>query len=206
MSLLKDYVTYEEGSMGQSFSATLSLSNSASTGDDEKINWKLFFEEVEVVYDKVCCILLSSDLPRKSLVSLPSQAGTSDRDYVHSLMKVLDIRPETSNKNRENLHRILWVKLIRDISKLLVLVLVFLSIVFLLLGFNALWKETNPRDTNSLLLTILIVPLYTFARTRLNPASLTSHEKLLASKIFDTELKQCLAKAKSNLPVSTVPK
>ena len=153
------------------------------------VDWSLFFRLSQKAWDSVCLQLLSHQ-ERNVFSPITKDDGRCVRPVFWSL----DVRTDAErNKNPTmlKLQKILWMRFFQRLAKLVFLVTLFLAIIVLLVAFNSLWKDPNPKDTSSLLLTILVVPLYTFVRTKVSPFSLSIDEKLLVEKSLDKELEKC---------------
>ena len=99
------------------------------------------------------------------------------------------------DKLKARLKSVLWMRLFEGMVKFVVLVVTFLSVILLLLAFDSLWTGTNPNHTNALFLTILVVPVYTFVRTKLSSPSVAESDKLLIKTRLDLELTPCYKNA-----------
>ena len=169
----------------------LCLQSVSESGQD--VNWTKFFHLLEDAWDSVCLQLLS----QREINFTPLQSRTrrdEDEPYVALLFKLLDVRTDAEilkSSTRSKLQNLLWMRIFQGLVKLGFQVIVFLAIIMFLVAFNSLWKDPNPKDTNSLLLTILVVPLYTFVRTKLSPSSVSRDETILVEKLIDKELKDC---------------
>ena len=169
----------------------LCLGSTSSRG--ENVDWTKFFKLSQHVWTKTCLGLVTSD--KGSFSGTEQHKGLDNVHYVRFVLQWLDVRPDdevNKTSTKKKLQKNLWVRCLKGLIRLLILVLLFLSLVMILLAFNSLWKDPNPKDTNSLLLTILIVPMYTFVRTKLSGNSVTDDEKLLLEKVLDVELEKCL--------------
>ena len=158
----------------------------------QKVDWEKFLRHSEEAWDKVCLQLLTFRDWRFGVRTYPGQ--TDSEECVASILNMLDIRSNSERNQNETvtqLQKMLWMRFFKGTVKLVFLVVLFLSIIMLLLAFNSLWKDPSPKDTNSLLLTILVVPMYTFLRTKLSSSSLTDVEKHLIEKSLDKELNEC---------------
>ena len=195
MVLAKNHTELQDraGEHGPTLTCSVYLKDVSNEG--EAMNWQLFIQRSQQAWNKACLqVLLMRNKAGASFRQLAIvQSGANPFD------EVLDVRADTEDPTLLKLQKVLWERFFYGIVRFLFLLLLFLSIVLLLLAFNSLWKDPNPRDTNSLLLTILIVPLYTFVRTKLDSSSLTSNEKLLLDKILDTELENCFRQIRDSL-------
>ena len=172
----------------------LSLQDVSESG--QKVNWTQFFRKSEEVWDVVCIRLLT---PLDYGMQVPSIENLDDTKFVRSVFNWLDVRSKSEvmdSSTAAKMQNMLWLRLFQGIIKLVFLVVLFLSIITLLLAYNSLWAGTIPYDTNSLLLTILIVPMYTFVRTKLTSSPLGECEKLLIKKSLDEGLDECFKAAK----------
>ena len=191
-NLAKEHIQLAGGHSSSSLDehSRLCLSDVSKSG--QRLDWEKFFNQSEAVWDMVCLRLWvpfdESFLMKRSLDSV------DEDEQVRSILKLLDVRPDSEIEEilrTKRVQRILWMRLFQGMVKLLLLVILFLTIITLLLAFNSLWAGPNPKDTNSLLLTILIVPMYTFVRTKLSTSSLTEKEQLLIDKSVDEGLDEC---------------
>ena len=188
-SLMKDHIKREgdeEGSIRFSRLCFEKVSHSGRT-----VNWKVFCQRSESVWLKVCLQLVTGS---KKTVSMSTNLWNEVHCAKH-VKKWLDVRKDNrtddDNSTLEELQKILWMRLLYDFSKLSVLVLCFLSAAMIILSFNSLWKYSNPKNTNVLLLIILVVPFYTFVRGRLSSSSLSDDEVMLVERRFDVDLEKC---------------
>ena len=209
-TLVGERITYAVGKKDKSI-LTSRLCLRAPAGEmEEEIDWKKFFEECELLQDQVCLRLLTGggddeefceERDIQSFKELGDQDTkkhrSDDQTYIVSMVECLDVRQPTYAADvRQKLQKALWSRLSLQLTKLIFLVVLFLSIVLLLLAFNLLWKDPRPEDINSLLLTILIVPMYTFVRTRLGSSSVTDQEKMLIRKLLDDGLQKSFDNSK----------
>ena len=212
-TLVGEKITYAVGKKDKSILTSRLCLRSAPGETEEDIYWKKFFEESELLQDQVCLRLLTgggddqefqidyepSSFPffNDDFDDVEEEKPQSDEPYITSLMNWLDVRPENTSYKaviRQKLQKALWSRVSLKLTKLLFLVVFFLAILLLLLAFNSLWKDPNPKDTNSLLLTIVMVPLYTFFRTKLSSSSLTDEDKILMHKLLDDGLREIFSK------------
>ena len=189
-NLAKEHIQLAGGHSSSSLDeqSRLCLSDVSKTG--QRLDWEKFFTQSEAVWDTACLRLW---VPWN--ITMKRSLDSVDEDeQVRSVLKLLDVRPDSEikeNLRTKRVQRILWMRFFQGMVKLLLLVISFLTIITLLLAFNSLWTGPNPKDTNSLLLTILIVPMYTFVRTKLSTSSLTEKEQLLIDKSVDEGLNEC---------------
>ena len=160
----------------------------------QKVKWEKFLRHSEEAWDKVCLQLLTFRCWRFGIRMRAYKNETESEECVASVLNMLDVRSNrerNENETVKQLQKMLWMRFFKGMVKLVFLVVLFLAIIMLLLAFNSLWKDPNPKDTNSLLLTILVVPMYTFLRTKLSSSSLTDVEKHLIEKSLEKELNEC---------------
>ena len=191
-NLAKEHIQLAGGHSSSSLDehSRLCLSNVSKSG--QRLDWEKFFNQSEAVWDMVCLRLW---VPFDDTILMKRSRDSVDEDeQVRSILKLLDVRSDSEMEEilrTKRVQRILWMRFFQGMVKLLLLVILFLTIITLLLAFNSLWAGPNPKDTNSLLLTILIVPMYTFVRTKLSTSSLTEKEQLLIDKSVDEGLDEC---------------
>ena len=154
--------------------------------DGHKVDWKKFTKKLDQVWLKTYLCLW------------PAETASESEDFhgveTNILLTWLDVRNHKevrSNKALLVLQKILLARLFKGVLYLFFLVVLFLSVVLLLLAFDSLWKNTNPKDTNTLLLAFLAVPFYTMVRTKFSTSSLTEDQKEFLKRAFDVELESC---------------
>ena len=194
--IAKDYITIEGGEDGSVESVRLCLANTLDGRPN--VNWKKFFRESESVWCKACLRLLTGIKKSESV----QNKLWDEVHYVRHVMKWLDVRQDPKIATLDRLQKILWMRLFNGLSKLFILLCLFFSVMLLLLAFNSLWKDL--KDTNLLLLPILIVPLYTFLRSKMSSSSLSDDDKLLVEKMLDADLGKCFNDSIVNVSKSTI--
>ena len=154
--------------------------------DGHKVDWKKFTKKLDQLWLKTYLCLW------------PAETASESEDFhgveTNILLTWLDVRNHKevrSSKALLGLQKILLARLFKGVLYLFFLVVLFLSAVWLLLAFDSLWKNTNPKDTNTLLLSFLVVPFYTMVRTRFSTSSLTENQKEFLKRAFDVELESC---------------
>ena len=160
--------------------------------DGDNIDWKIFFRKAEHIWNRVSLGLLTCI--NGSEHTFDSGTSMVELYFVRGALSWLDLRKDkVRNKNPvlAKLQEVLWMRFFSLLCKLVLLVFLFLSLIMLLLAFNSLWKDPSPKDTNSLLLTIVVVPLYTFVRTKLKSSSLTDDQQLMFESMLEEELDAC---------------
>ena len=187
-TLAKNHIGLERSNKN-SINSRPCLKKESASG--QSVDWENFLRQSEKVWDNVCFQLLTFhdfDVRHHGFESL------ENTEHVRNVLNMLDVRHDWERSQNEIIsksQKILWMRFFKGMVKLLFLVVLFLSIIVLLLAFNSLWTGPNPKDTSSLLLTILVVPLYTFVRTKLTSTSLTDFEKQLVERGLDVGLDAC---------------
>ena len=180
--------------------STCSIYLKTVSDEGQNVDWKKFFKLSEKAWNKACLQVLLSTADDASVrdhistrfwLKLLARVRTSTQRGENLVDKLVDVRAKTEDATELKLQIELWRRFLFGMMRLLFLLVIFLVIIILLVAFNSLLKSPNPKDTNSLLLTILIVPMYTFVRTKLSSSSLSSDESLLVEKVLDVELKKC---------------
>ena len=189
------------------FSAT-DLSQMLAVEQERILHQKManFFHHFKAVWEGVCLALLDPHEPFEEL-QLNEQRyplGSGKPTFLTFVLEWLRVRERITRCDEvgERLKSVLWMRLFHGMVKFVVLVVTFLSVILLLLAFDSLWTGTNPNHTNALFLTILVVPMYTFVRTKLSSPSVTESDKLLIETRLDLELTQCYKNAfEGTIPV-----
>ena len=169
----------------------LCLEKVSKSGD--QIDWNIFFHQAEHVWNRVSFGLLTCI--NGSEHNFDSDTTMVELYFLRRALSCLDLRKDGERDKQKVLallQEVLWMRFFSLLCKLVLLVFLFLSLIMLLLAFNSLWKDPSPKDTNSLLLTIVVVPLYTFLRTKLkSSSSLTDDQKLMFESMLEEELEAC---------------
>ena len=179
------------------------------------INWKIFLDNADPVFDEALYQVLKDDCPDSPVATVLSEHNPLDvsdrkRDYdpMIWIMRLLNVwrSPKTVEsgeheqllrdriKRRELVQHFLRVRLLNEFVKFAGFVILLSMILFFVFAFNGLW-DTVDKNSDSLLFTIALVPIFTFYQQNIGATTLDKHQRLLVKRIAIEGIKRALEKA-----------
>ena len=199
---------------------TIRLKSKVNQLPGEWIDWKVFLDEADAVYDLACYRVLKDSCP-DSPVALFCQMCSScnlhtafdlKRDKVPLVwfLRCFDAEHSPSSDNalkndrKELVQFFLCVKLLNELVKYFAFLAVLVMILLLVFAFNGLWNDHSSsglRELNSIIYVTALVPLFTYYRSKIGSPPLDDNRHILVKHIVKEGVRAALRKAEKNVGI-----